>query len=68
MNNDFNKIDKNIVDAARRGDTNAVLKNLNECDRQKVQEILADKDKLKQLLNSEEAQNLIKFLGGKRNG
>jgi hypothetical protein len=68
MNNDFNKIDKNIVDAARRGDTNAVLKNLNECDRQKVQEILADKDKLKQLLNSEEAQNLIKFLGGKQNG
>lgn len=68
MNNDLNKIDKKVLDAARRGDANAVLQNLNDDDRQKVQEVLSDNDKLKQLLNSEAAQKLIKFLGGNKNG
>ncbi len=68
MNNNFDKIDKNTMDAARRGDTDAVLSGLSENDRKKVQEVLADKDKLKQILNSDMAKNLIKFLGGNKNG
>ncbi|MBR3968318.1 MAG: hypothetical protein IKJ93_01875 [Clostridia bacterium] len=68
MNNNFDKIDKQTLDAARRGDTNAVLKNLNESDRKKIEEVLADQDKLKQILNSDTAKNLMKFLGGKHNG
>lgn len=68
MNNNFNNIDKNTMDAARRGDTNAVLQSLNDADRQKVQEVLADKDKLKQILSSDAAKNLMKILGGKQNG
>lgn len=68
MNNNFDKIDKKTLDAARRGDTNAVLKNLNETDRKKIEEVLADQNKLKQILSSDAAKNLIKILGGKQNG
>lgn len=68
MNNNFDKIDKKTLDAARRGDTNAVLGNLNDSDRKKIEEVLADKDKLKQILNSDAAKNLMKILGGKQNG
>ena len=67
MNNNFN-FDKKTIDAARRGDTNAVLQNLNDADRQKIQEALADKDKLKQILSSDAAQKLMKILGGNKNG
>ncbi len=69
MNNNFDNIDKATLDAARRGDTNAVLQNLNENDRQKVEQILADENKLKQILSSNAAQQLLKFLSGdKKNG
>ena len=68
MNNDFGKIDNNTIDAARRGDTDAVMSNLSDADRKKVNEVLADKDKLKQILNSDAAKQLMKILGGKQNG
>ncbi len=69
MNNNFSKIDKKTIDAARRGDTDAVMQGLNASDRKKVEEVLADQDKLKQILSSDAAQQLIKFLGGeKQNG
>ena len=64
MNNNFGNIDKKTIDAARRGDTNAVLNNLSDTDRKKVEEILADQNKL----NSDAAKNLMKILGGKQNG
>lgn len=68
MNNNFNKIDKDTIDAARRGDTDAVMSGLSDADRKKVNEVLADKDKLKQILNSDAAKQLMKILGGKQNG
>ncbi len=68
MNNDFSKIDKNTIDAARRGDTDALMSNLSENDRKKINDVLADKDKLKQILNSDAAKNLMKILGGNKNG
>lgn len=73
MDNNFskkiNEIDKSTLEAARRGDTKAVLQGLNDTDRQKVQEMLADEDKLKKLLSSDAAKNLMKILGGgKGNG
>ena len=68
MNNDFGKIDKKTLDAARRGDKDAVLQNLNEDDRKKIEEVLADKEKLNKILNSDAAQKLMKILGGKKNG
>lgn len=69
MNNNFNNIDKSTIDAARRGDKEAVLKNLSTDDRQKLEHILSDKNKLQQILNSDTARQLIKFLNGdKKNG
>ena len=68
MNNDFGKIDKKTLDAARRGDKDAVLQNLKEDDRKKIEEVLADKEKLNKILNSDAARKLMKFLGGKKNG
>ena len=68
MNNNFDKIDKNIFDAARKGDADTLMSKLNEPDRKKVQELLADQEKLKQILSSDTAQKLMKFLGGNKNG
>lgn len=68
MNNNFDKINKETIDAARRGDTNAVLSSLNETDRKKIEEVLSDQNKLKQILSSDAAQKLIKYLGGNKNG
>lgn len=68
MNNNFDKIDKKTLEAARRGDTDAVMSGLSDADRKKVNEVLADKDKLKQILSSDAAQQLMKILGGKQNG
>lgn len=68
MNNNFDKIDKKTIDAARRGDTDAVMQGLSDNDRKKVQEVLADKDRLKQILSLDAAQQLMKILGGKQNG
>lgn len=69
MNNNFDKIDKATFDAAKRGDTEAVMSSLSDADRRKVEETLADKEKLRQILSSDTAQKLIKILGGdKKNG
>lgn len=69
MNNNFGNIDKATIDAARRGDKDAVFKNLTTDDRQKLEQILNDKNKLQQILNSDAARQLIKFLNGdKKNG
>ncbi len=68
MNNNFDKIDKNTIEAARRGDTDSIMSSLNESDCKKVKEVLADKEKLNQILNSDAAKKLMKILGGKNNG
>lgn len=69
MNNNFDKIDKATLDAAKRGDTEAVMSSLSDADRRKVEETLADKEKLRRILSSDAAQKLIKILGGdKKNG
>lgn len=68
MNNNFDKISKETIDAARKGDTEAVMSSLNEAERKKIQEVINDKDKLKKILSSDAAQKLMKILGGKKNG
>ena len=40
MNNNFDKIDKKVIDAARQGDTDVLMSKLNEADRKKVKELL----------------------------
>ncbi len=69
MNNNFNhKISKEILNAAKNKDADTLMSSLSEADRQKVQEALADKEKLKNILNSDAARQLMNFLGGKQNG
>lgn len=71
MNNfdaNINGIDNKTVAAAKRGDKEAVLSSLSDKDRQKVEEMLADEQKLKKLLNSDAAKKLMKILGGGKNG
>lgn len=58
------KIDKKTIEAAKSGNTNAVMNSLSDADRKKMQDILADKDKLKKILSSDAAKNIIKILGG----
>lgn len=68
MHNKYNNIDNDTLNAAKRGDTSALMSNLSDDERKKVQEALGDKDKLKSILSSDIAQQLIKLLGGKDNG
>lgn len=63
------KLSKNTIEAAKKGDTNAVMQSLNEADRKKMKEILSDNEKIKNILNSDAAKNIMKILGGdKKNG
>ncbi|MGN1320409.1 MAG: hypothetical protein ACI4U6_04750 [Acutalibacteraceae bacterium] len=63
------KLSKNTIEAAKKGDTNAVMQSLNESDRKKMKEILSDNEKIKNILNSDAAKNIMKILGGdKKNG
>ncbi len=68
MDKNFNNIDKKIIDAARRGDKDAVLSNLSNDDRKKINGILADKKRLEEVLKSDAAQKIMKILGGNNNG
>ena len=59
-------ISKETIEHAKRtGDTSALLKNLNDNDKQKLQDILSDKQKLQDVLKSPQAQMLLKLFGGK---
>lgn len=65
--NNFN-LDKDTLNAARNKDKDALLQKLNAEDRKKIEETLADKEKLQKILNSDSARQLMKILGGKQNG
>ena len=56
-----------IKNAAQKGDINDMLKNadLNQTD--KIKSVLSDPEKTKEILNSPQAQALIKLLGGDNN-
>ena len=63
------KINKNAVERAKSGDISAIAKGLDESKRKKLNEVLADKDKTRELLASKQAREIMKkFLGGKNNG
>ncbi len=68
MNNKFGKIDKETINAAKRGDRDALMATLSDDQRRQLQDTLNDKDKLKSILNSDAAQKLMKILGGNKNG
>ncbi len=67
MNNNF-KINKDTISAAKRGDKDALLANLNAEEKRQLQDTLNDKVKLQSILNSDAARRLMNILGGTKNG
>lgn len=62
-------ISKETIEHAKRtGDASALLKNLNDSDKQKLNDILSDKQKLQEVLKSPQAQMLLKLFSGGKNG
>lgn len=62
-------INKEDIERAKQtGDASALLKNLNDADKQKLNAILSDKQKLTEVLKSPQAQMLLKLFGGNKNG
>lgn len=57
-----------IEHVKQTGDASALLKNLNDSDKQKLNNILSDKQKLQDVLKSPQAQMLLKMFGGGKNG
>ncbi len=51
-----------IKSAAQSGDVNQILKSSSRSDAKKVEEILKDPEKTKQILNSPQAKAILKML------
>ena len=56
-----------IKNAAQKGDVNDMLKNADSNQTDKIESVLNDPEKTKEILNSPQAQALIKLLGGNDN-
>ena len=63
MNNP--KIDNKILEAAKKGDTNTLMKNLSDKDKEKLNAVLNDKKAIENILKSPQAAAILKTLGGK---
>ena len=59
--------ERQLKSAAQSGDVDAMLKNAEGADAGRVREILGDPEKTKRLLNSPQAQALIKILNNNMN-
>jgi len=55
---------KTLEKAAKTHNANDLVKNLSQQDKQKLENILSDKEKLKKVLESPEAKMLLKLFGG----
>lgn len=53
-----------IKNAAQKGNVNDILKNADSNQKNKINSILNDPEKAKEILNSPQAQALMKLLGG----
>lgn len=69
MKDILSSLDKNAIDEAKKGNTEALTRNLSDADREKINSTLKDKEALKKILSSPEAAALIKmFSQGGKNG
>ena len=58
-----------VKQAAKNGNTDALIKNLSDSDKQKLHSVLNDKEALEKLLKSPQAAAIMKMLSkGKQNG
>ncbi|MBE6750497.1 MAG: hypothetical protein E7560_04975 [Ruminococcaceae bacterium] len=58
-------ISPEAIKAAQNGNTDKLLDSLSNDDKQKINEILKDKNALNSILSSPEAMLILKMLGGK---
>lgn len=70
--NDFlsqNKIDSHsIKELKKSGNAQKMIDNLNDSQKQQLNEILNDKEKLENILKSPQAAAIMKMFGGGKNG
>lgn len=60
------KIDKKAVEnAVKTGNTDSLVNSLSKEDKQKLLNLMSDKQAMKDILKSPEAQALLKLFGGK---
>lgn len=63
--NNKNNINKEILSAAKSGNTDKLINSLSNEDKQKLNKILSDKNALNEILKSPQAAAIMKILGGK---
>ena len=63
------KINRETLEKAKKsGDVSSLVNNLSSDDKQKLNNILNDKEQLEKVLKSPQAQMLLKLFGGGKNG
>ena len=69
INQSGGKIDRDTLEKAKNsGDVSSLVNNLSAEDKQKLNNILNDKEQLEKVLKSPQAQMLLKLFGGGKNG
>ncbi len=59
------KFDNKTIEAAKKGDTKELMKNLSKEDKEKLNSILNDKKAIESILKSPQAAAILKAFGGK---
>ncbi len=59
------KFDKKTIEAAKKGNTDELIKSLSKEDKEKLNSILNDKSAIENILKSPQAAALLKAFGGK---
>ena len=67
MKNSGGAVDRQSIEAAMDGNTNALLDKLNDSDKAKIQQMLNDKAALQKLLSSDAAKQIMKRMTGNKN-
>ncbi len=60
------KINSNNLNKIKSGDINGFLKSLPENDAKKINQVLNDDKKMKEILSGETAKKLLELLGGNK--
>lgn len=69
INKSGGKVDREALEKAKKsGDVSSLVNNLSNEDKQRLNNILNDKEQLEKVLKSPQAQMLLKLFGGGKNG
>ncbi|MBO4432532.1 MAG: hypothetical protein J5852_03255 [Clostridia bacterium] len=68
LNASGTKINKNALEQAKKGDIGALSAPLDEQSRKMLGEVMSDKNKMREILNSDAAKEIIKKFSGDKNG